>query len=59
MCPHSVIFWSIFSRTRNEFEDLLCESPYLVRIREKKDQKTSEYRHTLRSEKLAEIFWKK
>ena len=32
-------FWSVFSRTRTEYGDLLRKSRYSVRIREKTDQK--------------------
>ena len=39
-CLYSELFWSIFSRIRNE---------YLVRMRENTDQNNSVYRHFLRS----------
>ena len=34
-----IFFWSVFFRIRTEYGDLLRKSPYLVRIREKTDQK--------------------
>ena len=48
-CPHLELFWSVFSRTRNEYS-VLCISPYLVRMRENTDQNNSEYGHYSRSE---------
>ena len=48
--PYSEFFWSIFSRNEIEYVDLLCKPPYSVRIREKTDQKNSEYGHFLRSD---------
>ena len=38
-CPYSEFFWSLFSRIRTEYGDLLRKSPYLVRMQENKDQK--------------------
>ena len=32
-------FWSVFSRTRAKYGDLLRKSPYSARVRESKDQK--------------------
>ena len=32
-------FWSAFSCIRTEYGDLLCKSPYSVRIQENTDQK--------------------
>ena len=32
-------FWSVFSCIRTEYGDLLCKSPYSVRIQENTDQK--------------------
>ena len=32
-------FWSVFSRIRTEYRDLLRKSPYSVRLRENTDQK--------------------
>ena len=44
-CPYSEFFWSVFSRIRTEYGDLLCKFPYSVLMRENADQKNSEYGH--------------
>ena len=44
-CPYSEIFWSVFSRIRTEYGEILRTSPYLVQMRENTDQKNSEYGH--------------
>ena len=44
-CPCLELFSSIFFRIRTEYEDLLCKSPYSVRMRENTDQKNFEYGH--------------
>ena len=49
-CPYSELFWSAFSRVRTEYGEILRISSYSVRIREKTDQKNSEYVHFSRSE---------
>ena len=51
-CPYSEFFWSVFSRIRTEYGEILRISPYSVRMWENTDQKNSEYGHFLRSEKL-------
>ena len=51
-CPHSVLFWSIFSRICTEYGEILCISPYSVRIRENADQNNSEYGHFSHSNHL-------
>ena len=38
-----IIFLIVFSRIRTECWDLLCKSPYTIRMRENKDQKNFEY----------------
>ena len=48
-CPYSELFWSAFSRIRNEYGEILGISPYSVRMRENADQNNSEYGHFLRS----------
>ena len=48
-CPYSELFWSAFSRIRTERREILCISPYSVRMRENKNQSNSEFRHFLRS----------
>ena len=42
-------FWSVFSRIRTEYGDLISKSPYSVWIRENAGQKNSKYRHVLGS----------
>ena len=41
-CPYSELFWSVFSRIRTEYGEILCSSPYSVRMRENMDQNNSE-----------------
>ena len=49
-CPYSELFWPAFSRFRTEYGEILCISPYLVRMRENADQNNSDYGHFLRSD---------
>ena len=49
-CPYSELLWSVFSRIRTEYREMRSISPYLVQLRENKDQNNSEYGHVLRSE---------
>ena len=42
---YSELFWSIFSRIRTEYEEILRSSPYSVRMRENMDQNNSEHGH--------------
>ena len=49
-CLYSELFWSVFSRIRTEYGEILRISPYLVRMRENTDQNDSEYEHFLRSD---------
>ena len=44
----SYAFLSVFSRIRTEYGDLLCKSPYSVRMWENTTQKNSENGHFLR-----------
>ena len=44
-CPYSEFFWSVFSRIRTEYGEILRISPYSVRMRENTDQKNSENGH--------------
>ena len=37
--PYLEFFWSVFSRIRPEYGEILCISPYLVQMRENTDQK--------------------
>ena len=48
-CPYSELFWSAFFGIRIEYEEILCISPYSVRIRENAEQNNSEYGHFSRS----------
>ena len=36
-CLYSEFFWSVFSRVRNEYEEIRSISPYTVRMRENAD----------------------
>ena len=47
--PCSELFWSAFSRIRTEYGEILCISPYSVRMSENTDQNNSEYKHFSRS----------
>ena len=42
---YSELLWSIFSRIRTEYEEILRSSPYSVQMRENMDQNNSEHRH--------------
>ena len=44
-CPYSELFWSVFSRMRTEYREILRIFPYSVRMRENADQNNSEYGH--------------
>ena len=41
-CPYSELFWSVFSRIRTEFGEILRISPYSVQMRENADQNNFE-----------------
>ena len=41
-CPYSELFWSVFSRFRTEYEEILSIYPYSDRMRENTDQNNSE-----------------
>ena len=49
---YSVFFWSVFSRTRTKYKELMHISPYSIRMRKNTDQKNSEYGHFSRSGKV-------
>ena len=55
-CPYSEFCWSAFSRIRTEYGEILCISPYSVRMREKTDQKNSEYGHVSCSDHQSAAF---
>ena len=48
-CSYSELFWSVFSRTRTECGEILCISPYSVRMLGNTYQNNSEYGHFLHS----------
>ena len=50
-CPYLELFWSIFSRIRSEYGEILCISPCSVRMRRNADQNNSEYGYFLRGVK--------
>ena len=51
-CPHSELLWSVFSRIRTEYGEIICIYPYSVRMRENKDRNNYEYGHFSRS-----VYW--
>ena len=44
-CPYLELFWSVFSRIRTEYREILRISAYSVWMRENTDQNNSEYGH--------------
>ena len=48
-CPYSELFWSVFSRIRTEYGEILRISSYSVRMRENTDQNNCKYGYFLRS----------
>ena len=44
-CPYLEFFWSVFSRIRIEYGEILRISPYSDQMWEKMNQKNSEYEH--------------
>ena len=59
-CPYSELFWSVFSRIRTEYGEILRISSYSVRMRENADQNNCKYGYFLRSANHWEIIniWK-
>ena len=49
MCPYLRSFWSVFFHIQTEYGEILHISPYLVQMRENKDQNNSDYEHFSRS----------
>ena len=49
-CPYLEFFWSVFSRIRTEYGEVLRVSPYSVRMQRNTDQNNSENGHFSRSE---------
>ena len=50
-CPHSVFFWSVFSRIRTKYGEIPSVSLYSVRMRENTYHNNSEYGHFPRSDR--------
>ena len=48
-CLYSKFSWSVFSRIRTEYGEILRISPYLPRMWENMDQRNSKYGHVSRS----------
>ena len=42
-CPYLELFWSVISRIRTEYGEIIRISPYSVRMRKNADQNKSEY----------------
>ena len=51
-CPYLELFWSVFSRIRTEYKEILGISPYSVQMWENTHQNNSEYGHFSRSAEL-------
>ena len=51
-CAYLEFFWSVFSRIRTKYEEILRITPYSVRMRENTDLKNSECVYCLRSDQL-------
>ena len=49
-CPYFELFWSVFSRIRTDYGEILRISPYSVRMLENTDQNNFEYGHFLLSD---------
>ena len=56
-CPYSELFWSVFSRIRTEYGEILRISPYSVRMRENTDQNNSEYGPFSRSDAFQKCYY--
>ena len=55
-CSYSEFFWSVYSRIRTECGETRSTSPYSVGMRERTEQKNSEYGYFSRSVTLS-ITW--
>ena len=53
---YSEFFWSVSSRIWTKYGEILCVSPYSVRMRKNTDQNNSEYGHFSRSEMYWSVF---
>ena len=49
-CSYLELFWSVFSRIRTEYGEILSMYLYSVRMRENTDQNKSKYGHFLSTE---------
>ena len=47
--PYLDLFRSVFSRIQTEYGEILCISPYLIRMQENVDKNNSKYGHFSRS----------
>ena len=56
-CPYSSLFWSIFSRIRTEYAEILPISPYSVRMKYNTNQNNPEYGQFLRSVFKSSLEW--
>ena len=50
-CPYLELFWSVISRIRTEYGEIIRISPYSIRMRANTDQNNYDYGHFLRSVK--------
>ena len=55
--PYSEFFWSVFSRIRTEYEEILRISLYSIRMQENTGHKNSEYGNFSRSVKVWFTLW--
>ena len=55
-CPYSELFWSVFSRIRTEYGEILRLSPNSVRMTENMDQSNSKYGQLLHSAALGAVY---
>ena len=53
--PYSELFWSVFTRIRIEYGEIIWISSYSVRMPENANQNNSEYGHYLHSEALSKM----
>ena len=51
-CPYSELFWPVFYCICSEYREILCISPYSVRMRKNTDRNNPEYRLFSRSVEL-------
>ena len=56
-CMYSGFFWSVIFRIQTEYREIESISPYSDRMREKTDQKNSEYGHLSRNWTVVKEQW--